>query len=327
MDTSILAIGIISCDRGSLTQRCLDSIRACTRTPYRIYLLDNGSSDEQILRLLDEWEASPDVTLFRLPENLGPSAGRNTILRDALARHELFAMLDNDIVVLDGWDQAARKALAAGFDAIQPKLLKKGGTIVDRGPTDPAPEPWCVYPVWIGMNSPRDAPEVSRRRTNATFGGTSILRAEIYRRVGLYDERLWVVEDIELGFRAAAAGFRFGYEPECEMIHDHQCDLAYEIRRTDLRTRLVAHLVLWDDYQKLFLPPDALFFYARLVRRGEPLFLMDIPKWSLRGISRRIARRCLWRYLHMRYGDRWPSRQAGAAATDWLREMMATLPR
>jgi GT2 family glycosyltransferase len=327
MDTNVIAIGIISCDRGSLTQRCLNSVRACTQTPYRIYLVDNGSTDDATRRMLDEWERCPDVTLFRLPENRGPSAGRNVILRDALARHQLFAMLDNDIVVLEGWDRAARSAIADGFDAVQPKLLKKGGTIVDRGPTAPPPEPWKVYPVWIGINSPRDAPDVSRRRTNATFATGPIVSAEIYRRVGLYDERLWVAEDFELGFRATAEGFRIGYEPECEMIHDHESDLAYEIRRTDLKTRLIAHLVIWENYQRLLLPPDALFFYSHLIRRNEPLFLTDIPKWSPRGILRRIQRRCVTRYFHMRYGDHWRSMHAGGIATERLTERMAPLFR
>lgn len=318
MDSDVLAIGIISCDRGPLTQRCLDSIRACTRTPYRIYLVDNGSTDDATRRMLDDWSGCTDLTLLRLPENQGPAAARNAILRDALGRHELFAMLDNDIVVLEGWDRAARDAVAEGFDAVQPKLLKKGGSIVERGPTDPAREPWLFNPVSIGINSRRDAPEVSRRRPNATFGGTSIVRSEIYRRVGLYDERLWVAEDLEFALRASAAGFRIGYDPECEMIHDHDFDLPYEIRRTDLRKRLIAHLVLWENHQKLLLPPYALFFYAHLIGRDEPLFLTDISKWSPRGILRRIERRFITGYFRMRYGGRWRSMPEGAAATGWL---------
>jgi len=318
MDTDVLAIGIISCDRGPLTQRCLDSIRACTQTPYRIYLVDNGSTDDATRRMLDDWSGCTDLTLLRLPENQGPAAARNAILRDALGRYELFAMLDNDIVVLEGWDRAARDAVAEGFDAVQPTLLKKGGSIVERGPTDPAREPWLFNPVSIGINSRRDAPEVSRRRTNARFGGTSIVRAEIYRRVGLYDERLWVAEDFVLALRASAAGFRIGYEPGCEMIHDHEFDLAYEIRRNDPRRRLAAHFLLWDKYQKLLLPPDVLYLYAHLIRRGEPLFLTDSSKWSPRGILRRIERRCVTRYFRLRYGDRWRSMHKGGAATSKL---------
>lgn len=316
MDTNVLAIGIISCDRGSLTQRCLNSIRTCTETPYQIYLVDNGSCDDATRKMLDDWEACSDVTLFRFPENRGPSAARNAILRDSLERHELFAMLDNDIVVLPGWDGAARRALAEEFDVIQPKLLKKDGVTVDRGPTDPPPKPWLVNPVSIGINASRNAPEVSNRRTNATFGGTSVVRAEVYRCVGLYDERLWTAEDWDFSFRASAAGFRIGYDPDCEMVHDHEFDLHYEVRRNDLRKKLIAHAVLWASHQRLLLPPDALFLYSHLIRRREPLFLTSFPKWTLMGIFLRLRRRCVTRYYQARYGDQWPSAQAGAAGTE-----------
>lgn len=312
---TVLAIGTISCDRGTLTQRCLDSIRKCTKTPYHIYLVDNGSMDETTQQQLGKWEKDPDVTLFRLPQNRGPSAARNTILRATLTRHELFAMLDNDIVVLEGWDQAARRSLAGEYDAIQPKLLTKDGSTVDRGPTAPAGEPWLANPEWIGTNAPRHAPEVMARRANATFGGTSVVRADIYHRIGLYDERLWMAEDWDLSFRASTAGFRIGYEPECEMIHDHEFDLAYDIRRKDIKKNLLAHAVLWASHRKLLLPPDALFLYSYLINANEPLFLTGIPKLSAQGMLRRIRRRCITRWFLLRHGNRWTSERAGAEAT------------
>ena len=46
MRTGQLAIGVISCERGAITQRCLDFIRSCTVAPYHIYVVDNGSRSE-----------------------------------------------------------------------------------------------------------------------------------------------------------------------------------------------------------------------------------------------------------------------------------------
>ena len=80
MRTDQLAIGVISCERGAITQRCLDSIRSCTVAPYHIYVVDNGSRSETTRSYLDQWEGQRDVTVKRLDSNHGEPAARNHIL-------------------------------------------------------------------------------------------------------------------------------------------------------------------------------------------------------------------------------------------------------
>src|ERR1051326_7461726 len=90
-----LAVGIVSCGRGALTQRCLDSVRKFSQTGIHIFLVDNGSRDRDTLNRLAKWEFEPDVTLVRLPENVGPAAARNLIVERTGGRYEAIAMLDN----------------------------------------------------------------------------------------------------------------------------------------------------------------------------------------------------------------------------------------
>jgi GT2 family glycosyltransferase len=319
----MLAVGIVSCGRGALTQRCLDSVRNVTQTGFHIFLVDNGSSDRDTLSRLDAWESDPDVTLVRLSENLGPAAARNVIVERAGGRYGAIAMLDNDIVVCEGWDRAALAALEAGFDAVQPKLLAPDGRTVDRGPTRARQPSWLLNPEYLHRGAQRDAADVNQRMALSVFGGTAIVRSEVYRKTGGYDPRIWVNEDHEFALRAVKNGCCICYEPRCEMIHDHVFDPQYDAVRTDLRRQLVSHLVIWDLHRKLSLSPYTLNFHLHLHLRQEPLFLPAAGRWSASGIARRVERRVRQRLFRLRYSDVWASVGEGELATEHLRAVLA----
>lgn len=322
--SSSLAIGIVSCGRGALTQRCLDSIRTATQSPFHIYLVDNGSHDADTLGRLAGWGEEADVTLRRLDTNLGPAGARNLILEMARDRHDTIAMLDNDIVVQSGWDCGALDAIAAGFDAVQPKLLQPDCQNVDRGPLRARPQEWLLSPEYLHRGVPRFAPEVSQRQIAATFGGTAVIRSEVFRRTGSYNPDVWVGEDYEFACRALGNGFQACYEPACEMIHDHAYDPDYDVLRTDLRRQLQSHLAIWDLHHKLSLSPYTLHLYLHLWSRKEPLFLTGVSKWSPRGLLLRLQRRWLRRSFRRRHADTWSSAAEGAAATERLRVVFSS---
>jgi GT2 family glycosyltransferase len=317
--SAALAVGIVSCGRGALTQRCLDSIRSFTRTAFHIYLVDNGSRDAGTLSRLQQWEQDVDITVIRLSENLGPSAARNLILKRTADRFQTIAMLDNDIVVRDEWDGTALAALEAGFDAVQPKLLEPDGRTVDRGPTRARQQRWLLNPEYLHRGVARDAAEVARRMPVPTFGGTAIVRSAVYRTTGGYDPGIWVGEDYEFALRAVENGCRICYEPRCEMIHDHIYDAEYDAVRSDISRQLASHLMVWDLHRKLSLSPFTLHFYLDLLRRREPLFLPRAARWSPSGIAQRVERRLRQRLFRLQYSDVWESAAAGERATEKVR--------
>jgi GT2 family glycosyltransferase len=319
----VLAVGIVTCGRSRLTQRCLDSVRNYTKTPFQIFLVDNGSRDAATQACLQKWEQESDVTLTRLPDNRGPSAARNIIVDYAADQFAAFAMLDNDIIVCDEWDTAALAALDAGFDAVQPKLLQADGRTVDRGPTRSRQQPWLLHPEYLHRGAARFVADVSRRVAVPTCGGTAVIRSDVYRKTGRYDPQIWVGEDYEFALRAARNGCRFCYEPRCEMIHDHAFDPDYDSVRSDISRQLVSHLAIWDLHRKLLLSPQVLQLYLHLFVRGEPLFLTGIPKWSPSGIARRLERRLRQGLFRMRSSDVWESAADGEDTAEELRAALA----
>jgi GT2 family glycosyltransferase len=148
----------------------------------------------------------------------------------------------------------------------------------------------------------------------------------MYRQAGGYDPRIWVGEDYEFSLRAVRNGCRIGYEPRCEMIHDHAHDPAYATIRSNIARHLTSHLVIWDLHHKLSLSPYCLHFYLHLFLRGEPLFLPGNSKWSPAGIARRVERRLRQRLFRLRYPDVWKSAAAGERATEKLRAGLSSGP-
>jgi GT2 family glycosyltransferase len=290
-----------------------------TRVGFHVYLVDNGSRDAETLNRMQTWEGELDVTLIRLQENIGPAAARNLILERAVERFATIAMLDNDIVVCEGWDHSAMDAFEAGFDAVQPKLLRPDGRTVDRGPTRAREQTWLLNPEYLHRGSARDAVEVNQRMAVPAFGGTAVVRSGVYRKTGGYDPRIWVGEDHEFALRAVKNDCHICYEPRCEMIHDHVYDPEYDVVRSDIARQLTSHLVIWDLHRKLSLSPYTLHFNLHLHLRQEPLFLPRAARWSPSGIARRVERRMRQRLFRLWYGDVWDSAATGERATEQLR--------
>ena len=85
-----------------LTKGCLESIKAATRSPYSLILIDNGSSDETHNFLEDFKSSSGNVALIRNNENLGWVKAVNQGLK--ASKSDYACIMNNDTVVrTDDW--------------------------------------------------------------------------------------------------------------------------------------------------------------------------------------------------------------------------------
>ena len=310
------AVCIVSYQRASLTERCIESVRATTTLPYQIFLVDNGSPDAATRALLDRLEGSADIELFRLDGNFGPARGRNIALAAMPAEFGYVATLDNDIVALPGWDSAALRAFESGADLIQPKLLEADGRTLERGPNRPNRSPLAANPAFIGRGLASDQPEVNRLEEAEIVGGTAIIKREVFERIGLLDERLHIAEDFDFSFRARAEGFTLRYVPDCALIHDHGFDFAYDQERGQTEKYLVAHVVLWRKWRKALLSPAFMAWYGWLHRHGEPMYLPPEQRWGI--VHRRLLRRLVRKWIMSRHANVWAAADDADGPTESL---------
>jgi GT2 family glycosyltransferase len=100
---------IIPCwNQYEFTQQCIAALKSHTRLPWELIVIDNGSTDQTATYLAGVRDmAAVPVTVVSNGRNLGFPAAINQGL--SLACGEYLVLLNNDVVVTDGWlDQLRR---------------------------------------------------------------------------------------------------------------------------------------------------------------------------------------------------------------------------
>lgn len=222
-------------DLGQLRQ-CLTALRAAARAlPSDIELADlivvaDGAVDNPTGLALD---ANARVLAIDGPR--GPAVSRSR--GAAVASGDLLVFVDSDVVV----SEQALARLAALFVA-NPDIGAAFGAY-DEEPADPGFFSQCrnLAHSFIHQRSNREA--------QTFWGGLGAVRSSVFAAVGGFDERFAhpSVEDIDLGYRIRAAGFRIVLEPTIQGKHLKRWTLWSGVV-TDVRDRGVPWTQLLHRY-------------------------------------------------------------------------------
>ena len=195
----------------------LARLRAALPAGVAVVVVDDGSTDPAAIRAA----AGPGATVLRHERSRGPAAARNTGL--AVARTDLVALLDSDVVPEPGWldpllaafaDPAVGLA-APRIVALPPVTGWLGRYEAVRSSLDLGPDPALVVPRSRVAYVPSAALLVRRSAVGPGF-----------------DEALHAAEDVDLELRLHAAGWRMRYAPAARVAHDHRTTLrAWALRK------------------------------------------------------------------------------------------------
>ena len=201
------------------TRKCLRSLAGLS-TPANVVLVDNASQPDPTGALKSEFRW---VHVVRNTENLGWSGGNNTGIRFALERGATHVMLlNNDTTVAPDIVARLLRAFEAHprFGVIGPviRYMDEPDAVMTDGVTFNPPGFPGFFQRKVVPERTTDPPAVDD--TDIVNGCCMMVRADVFARVGLIDDRFFLIhEEADFCLRVKAAGFACGVLAEPLVWH------------------------------------------------------------------------------------------------------------
>ncbi len=223
MAQSSIAIVILNWNGLKLFDTFLPSVIKNSQIPgVEIYVADNGSTDDSIMYLVDNF---PEVKLILLQNNYGFAEGYNKALKYVNA--DYYVLLNSDVEVTPNWLQPCIELLEKVEKAavVQPKILSyqkphlfeyagAAGGFIDK----------FGYPFCRGRILNRTEPDLAQYNSITPIfwasGACMFIKAELFNLAGGFDGSFWAhMEEIDLCWRLKNQGYKILYQPFSTVFH------------------------------------------------------------------------------------------------------------
>lgn len=215
----MISIVILTFNSRKLIKNCLDSIYTQDYPDIEVIIVDNGSKDSTVVFIKENY---PRVILIENKENLGTCKARNQGIK--MSKGEWILTLDCDTILKNNFISIILEIindLPLNIGILQPRILNSDGkTIYSCG----------IFLSWLRKFYDIGKDEYDNEKFNRSqfiFGACSA--AAVYRRkmlqetrepTGYFDERFFfLVEDVDLSYRAQSKGYKALYYPEAHCYH------------------------------------------------------------------------------------------------------------
>jgi len=291
---------ICSRDRPGLLRDTVASVLAGDAVPAELVVVDQSAAPHPELGAVGE-ERGCIVRYLWTPGARGLSRARNAGI--AAARHDLLAIIDDDMFVAPAW-----------FGALVGALLSdagRGAVVTGRVLPAATGTPGGFVPALVVDESP--AAYTGRIWKDVLAGGHMIAQRATLAAVGGFDERLGAgspfpaADDNDLGFRLLEAGYRIVYAPEAVVYHrawrpkgdylrmrwNYGCGKGgFYTKHGSLRDRYMVRRMGRDIGQRFVLFPRRAL-YERYRACGDIVYVLGIlygtARWTLTRRRRRAV--------------------------------------
>ena len=218
---------VVNWNTVELLDWCLGSLveQAGNAGPLQVVVVDNGSDDGSAEHVRRAW---PDVELIANDDNRGYTVANNQGL--ALARGTYVLLLNTDAALEPGCLDAlvARLDSDPGAGVVGPRLTYGDGRwqrwTAGREPRLPAVAAYHLLvdrTPWGARRGLYLGADVTEAFCPDWVSSACLLvRRTVLEQLGGLDERLFCyMDDVDLGARARAAGWRVWYEPSAQAVH------------------------------------------------------------------------------------------------------------
>ena len=261
----LVSILILTHNALPFTRRCIDSVQRHTTVPHEIIFVDNGSTDGTVEYLRDLTQRRDNYRLIENADNVGFARGNNQAI--AAARGAYVLLLNNDVIVTEGW--LDRLIDAAESD---PSIGIVGPT------TNSTSGPQALTDVGYDIRSLDGLQEFAARRAHGQAGARTafwravgfcmLVRREVIDAIGGLDSRFGRgnFEDDDFCVRAAIAGFRTVIARDV-FVH-HFGGSTFKANRMDHQQSLFTN---WEIFRTKWGIPESVTYWERLAHDMTPL--------------------------------------------------------
>ncbi len=223
---------------------CLRSLERQSTKDFTVLLVDNASTDGSVEYVKRYF---PDVKLLQLKENTGFSGAVNAGIRATAEPYII--LLNNDTRV----DTSFVEEIIAPLERKNNVFSCSARMLSMHDPEliDDAGDLFCALG-WAFARG-KGKPEKHYRRAERIFascGGAAAYRRSMLGEIGLLPDRFFAyLEDIDLGWRAAAAGYENWYAPRAKVLHYGSGSSGS--RYNAFKARLTGRNNLWLIYRNM----------------------------------------------------------------------------
>ncbi|MDD4142769.1 MAG: glycosyltransferase family 2 protein [Bacteroidales bacterium] len=217
-----IAVVILNWNGSEFLKGFLPTVIAYSRDDARIYVADNGSTDNSMETLEKEF---PEIAVIKLNKNYGFALGYNLALQQIDAKY--FMLLNSDVEVTENWLKPLASFLDTNEDfvACQPKLLSyhdrnkfeyagaAGGFIDKLG------YPFCRGRMFMNIEEDKGQYDDDCEIFWAS-GACMFIRSEKFHEVDGFDPDFFAhMEEIDLCWRLKNKGYKIGYCHNSTIYH------------------------------------------------------------------------------------------------------------
>ena len=207
----LVCIVILNWNGWKETATCLDSLNDLSYQNYQIILVDNGSTDDSVIRIRSLYNS---ISIIEVGYNLGFSGGCNVGINHAIkAGADYVWLLNNDTVV-------ERESLSALVDSAKynNRIGAVGSIIYEINPPTDI-QAWGGG--WVDMDRGKSYHSKGPKDSLTYITGASLLLSvEALNQIGLFDEKFFLYwEDTDLSYRLRANGWNLLVAPSSRIWH------------------------------------------------------------------------------------------------------------
>lgn len=270
---------------------CFDSLLAQSYRDFKVFLVDNNSSDDSVKFTRENY---PGVEVIQLDYNTGFAKAVNTGIKHSLQNPEFdyILLLNNDIECEpDFLEEMLKEIKTDEVGSVACKMLNYYNRDIIDDAGDFIKRKGSPYPRGHGE---KDFGQYNKAEFIwGACAGAALYRKEIFNDVGFFDEDFFAYyEDVDFNFRMQLMGYKCYYNPAAVCYHKRGATLKDkgEIQTMYCEKNLVA--VRLKNYPTGLLFRWSLFFMLVRMKRYLEFLINHSPKlcwFAVKGYLKGLA--------------------------------------